>query len=129
MPKGAKKQKILLLIKHKFLLFLYQKLFESNGFEVVSANTPKKIYFELQNNNFNLIIFGMHLGKTELKELVYKALVDRIPVLIFIMDETKDALEDHLKFDQYVYIDILNDHIHDIVKKARKLMAKYRVAC
>lgn len=122
--KKIEKQKILLLIRCQFLLFLYEKVFEMNGFEVISANTTKTICHQLRKNNFDLIVFGMLLSKIEVKALVRKALTDKIPVLIFIMNQTKNVLEDYLQFDQYNYVDTLNDNIKDIVKKAKKMIEK-----
>jgi len=123
------KQKVGLLIRDRFLRFIYQGLFQTNGFSALEISNARGMQKTFKTNCLNLIIFGMHLKKQEIRILIYKVLMEKIPVLILEMDETKGLLEEFLKYDQYNYVDILNDELKDVVKKARKLMAKYRVRC
>lgn len=120
-------QKVLLLIKDEFLMFLYEVLFKTYGFSVLKAQNKKTMSKILGNNCLHLIVFGMPLAKKHADGLIHKILLDAIPILILTMNETKDLLEGYLKYDQYAYVDILNDDSKSIIKKAKKLMTKYKV--
>ncbi len=123
------KQKVGLLIQDRFLRFIYQGLFQTNGFSAVDINNPRTMRNIFENTCLNLMIFGMYLNEKDVRAVIYKVLVDKIPVLILEMDETHGLLEEFLKYDQYTYVDILNDELKDVVKKARKLMNKFKVRC
>ncbi|MAG44822.1 hypothetical protein CL633_02945 [bacterium] len=120
-------KRVLLIIRDTFLRYLYKGFFKSNGLKVLEAGHETKMRNILRKECMDLIVFGMHLAEKDIQVLVYKALMDKVPVMILQMDETKDLLEDSLKYDQYVYVDILNDRLSDIAKKARKIMNEYKV--
>ncbi|MFH1392415.1 MAG: hypothetical protein ABIG90_01900 [bacterium] len=119
-------QKILLLIRERFLMFLYESLFKTNQFLVLKTESGKDMRRMLKANKFNLIVLGMMLDKKDLEFLVDNALSEKVPVLFLNIDTTKDFLEAYLKYDQYVYIDILTDDPKTILKKAKNLMIKYK---
>lgn len=123
------KQKVGLLIQDRFLRFIYQGLFQTNCFSTVDISNSRTMRNIFENTCLSLMIFGMFLKERDVRAVVYKVLLDKIPVLILEIDETRGLLEDFLKHDQYTYVDILNDELKDVVKKANKLMSKYRVRC
>lgn len=114
-----------MLIREKFLVFLYENLFKINKFLVLKAQSGLEMRQAFQKNDFNLIVLAMFLDEKDLKFLIEQALSKKIPILFLNVDTTKDFLAAYLKHDQYVYVDILNDDPKMIIKKARKLMAKY----
>lgn len=119
-------KKILLVIQDAYLMFLCDGLFRTRGFLTSKAKIPKSMQKALENNRFDLIILGMFLNKKAVEVLVFYAMLHKTPILVIQMHETKNLLEEYLKYDQYIYVDILNDELKDIIKKAKKIMAKYK---
>lgn len=122
-----RRQKILLLIRERFLVFLYENLFKINKFSVLKVQSGLEMRQALQKNDFNLIVLAMRLDEKDLKFLIEQAVSKKIPILFLNIDTTKDFLGAYLKYDQYAYVDILSDDPKMIIEKARKLMARYSV--
>ena len=120
------KQKILLVIRDSFLRFLYNGFFRTKGFEVLEAGSERKMRNFFKKEKIDLIVFGMHLTHKDAQALAYKAMLDKIPIMILQINETNGLLEEHLKYDQYVYVDVLHDQLSDVLKKARKIMSEYK---
>lgn len=120
------RQKILLLVRERFLMCLYENLFKINKFLVIKVQSGQDMRQMLCKNSFDLIVLGMPLQEKDLQFLIRRALSRKIPILFLNIDTTKDFLEAYLKYDQYAYIDILSDDPKTIIKKARKLIAKYK---
>lgn len=120
------KQKILLIIRDTFLRYLYKGFFKTKKFEILEAGNERKMRRILKKEKIDLIVFGMYLMEKDIQTLIYRVLLDKIPIMILQINETKDLLEEHLKYDQYVYVDVLNDKLSDIEKKARKIISEYK---
>lgn len=118
---------VFILIQDEFLKFLYKGLFEINGFVVFQYENPQKFIKILKEERLCLVVLGMVLKRKSLIELIDKILLEKIPVLILDLDEIKGPLENCMSYAQYSYVDVLNDKPRDIIKKARRLIVKYRI--
>lgn len=109
-----------------FILGIYQKKLEMEGFRVTSANNGEKGLFEAKSKNPDIILLDILLPKVDgfsvLKKLKEDGATQKIPVILWSNLGQRDDVEKGLKMGAVDYLIKTHFKPSEVVDKIKKVL-------